>query len=215
MDFRKYNDLVSYGWCFSPEEAKKKILYGDIVCGDTDFRFVVNTWRRLQPEVEKIPRKKVIVNYFDDVSVLKSWPLRGGNLVTPTLFISSYEQAGDVDFLRYFNIQRVINLSNSTNANTLPTLHIQINDITTADIKTYFAETNAYIDGYTTLVHCQAGVSRSATICIAYIMWKYKAPLRVALHRLQQARSIVEPNPGFMAQLREYEQELKLDNIFI
>jgi protein-tyrosine phosphatase len=44
------------------------------------------------------------------------------------------------------------------------------------------------------LVHCQRGVSRSAAIVAAYLMWKYKISLEEALQRVITARPVVCPN---------------------
>lgn len=60
------------------------------------------------------------------------------------------------------------------------------------------------------LVHCQAGVSRSATIVIAYIMKKNKIKSKAALEFVQEKRPIVGPNDGFLEQLKSWELDLKL-----
>ena len=54
------------------------------------------------------------------------------------------------------------------------------------------------------LVHCQAGVSRSATIVIAYMMRKYQYSMDVAVDRVKKRRPYIDPNKGFMKQLREF-----------
>jgi dual specificity phosphatase 12 len=48
------------------------------------------------------------------------------------------------------------------------------------------------------------GKSRSATVCIAYLMQRYGITPTQALAQLRQAREICEPNEGFMAQLELY-----------
>lgn len=50
------------------------------------------------------------------------------------------------------------------------------------------------------------GKSRSATCVIAYLMQKYSITPSEALASVQEARSIVEPNQGFMEQLELYAQ---------
>ena len=58
------------------------------------------------------------------------------------------------------------------------------------------------------LVHCMAGVSRSASICIAYLMRFCDMSLREAFYFLRDKRCVVRPNVGFWRQLIEYEKKL-------
>ena len=53
-----------------------------------------------------------------------------------------------------------------------------------------------------------AGASRSATIIIAYLMWKKKMKYYDALDFVQKKRFIVDPNDGFKEQLKLFEEEL-------
>lgn len=57
-------------------------------------------------------------------------------------------------------------------------------------------------------VHCAAGVSRSPTIVVAYLMVVHSMPLRQALGLVIRARPQVLPNLGFIAQLKRLELEL-------
>ena len=50
-------------------------------------------------------------------------------------------------------------------------------------------------------MHCMAGVSRSATLVIAYIMKKYKMSLDEAKKLVEAKRPFINPNPGFIKQL--------------
>lgn len=64
-------------------------------------------------------------------------------------------------------------------------------------------------DGGRVLVHCVAGVSRSASICLAYLT-KYRCrSLRDAYHLMKSKRVMVRPNLGFWRQLIAYEQNIK------
>lgn len=58
-----------------------------------------------------------------------------------------------------------------------------------------------------TLVVCTAGMSRSATICIAYMM-KYKGySYDEAFALAKKARFYVHPNAGFVQYLKNFEKE--------
>ena len=71
-------------------------------------------------------------------------------------------------------------------------------------------ETKDFIDscfasGGKVLVHCNDGMSRSASLVIAYLMQKYGLDFKAALTHVQSRRFCVQPNDGFEQQLREFE----------
>lgn len=57
------------------------------------------------------------------------------------------------------------------------------------------------------LVHCTMGVSRSATVVIAFIMRECRVRMAEAYKCLEDVRPYINPNPGFMLQLREWERQ--------
>ena len=64
--------------------------------------------------------------------------------------------------------------------------HVNIWDTQCQDIKKYFPECLEYIEqsiqeGGTVLVHCMAGISRSATIVIAYMMKEHNLSFGAAI----------------------------------
>jgi atypical dual specificity phosphatase len=59
------------------------------------------------------------------------------------------------------------------------------------------------------LVHCYAGVSRSATTVIAFLMVEKKASFMEAANYVRKKRPIIYPNIGFQKQLIELERILK------
>lgn len=63
-------------------------------------------------------------------------------------------------------------------------------------------------NGANILVHCHAGVSRSATITIAYLLKHSKLSMMDIYRLVKGKRSIISPNFNFMGQLMEYEQAL-------
>ena len=61
-------------------------------------------------------------------------------------------------------------------------------------------------------MHCVVGSSRSASIVIAFLMKKINLDFNQALEYVQSIRNIVNPNHGFVKQLRKYELELNQDS---
>lgn len=58
-------------------------------------------------------------------------------------------------------------------------------------------------------VHCAMGKSRSATLVVAYLIWKYHFDARTALRQLCEGRPVCDPNPGFKEQLLVWEKMCK------
>jgi dual specificity phosphatase 12 len=58
-------------------------------------------------------------------------------------------------------------------------------------------------------VHCAMGKSRSATLVVAYLMWKYHLDSATALDQLCEGRPVCDPNPGFKEQLLVWEKMCK------
>ena len=67
------------------------------------------------------------------------------------------------------------------------------------------------LHGGSNLIHCQVGQSRAATLCIAYILWKQdgRNNLKDVLDFVQQKRSQIQPNRGFLLQLEKWDKRLK------
>jgi protein-tyrosine phosphatase len=74
-------------------------------------------------------------------------------------------------------------------------------------IEKYFDEAIVFIDeSEKVLVHCGAGVSRSPTIVLAYLMVVARMTLREA-YDLVSAQRFVQPNEGFTEKLMHLEME--------
>jgi protein-tyrosine phosphatase len=88
--------------------------------------------------------------------------------------------------------------------------YVFVEDDQTANLLQYLDAATEFIHNHKgqVLVHCAAGISRSATVCIAYLMRFEGYTLNNALEACQKARPIVQPNEGFMEQLKLYEINL-------
>lgn len=59
------------------------------------------------------------------------------------------------------------------------------------------------------LIHCLAGVSRSVTVTIAYLISALNMTLNEAYDFVKQRKPSVNPNLNFMGQLLEFERQLR------
>lgn len=69
---------------------------------------------------------------------------------------------------------------------------------------TYRYITRAKAEGSKVLVHCKMGVSRSASVVIAYAMKAYNWEFQKALQHVKQRRNCIKPNKNFLNQLETY-----------
>jgi protein-tyrosine phosphatase len=59
------------------------------------------------------------------------------------------------------------------------------------------------------LIHCAAGVSRSATLAAGHLMLSdWELDMDSAIEKVKSARSVANPNPGFLRDLYELEVNL-------
>ena len=101
--------------------------------------------------------------------------------------------------------------------------HFQLEDDTNAPIHTLFKQcahiithrSNPYLGKPGVLVHCAAGISRSATILIAYGMMKFNWTLSKAFMHVWTYRKIISPNEGFWEQLKHLDLEMRLTRLRI
>ena len=93
-------------------------------------------------------------------------------------------------------------------------LEIDIMDDDDVDILSHFNKCITFIDSALksknniVFVHCSAGVSRSSTIIMAYLMKSQKYNLFNAYKHVLQCRECISPNDGFYKQLCKYEIQL-------
>ena len=62
-------------------------------------------------------------------------------------------------------------------------------------------------ESHNVLVHCSAGISRSPTLVLAYMIKKQHLSLEKALRTMRNSRTIIDPNFSFILQLRSWEKQ--------
>eukprot|EP00047_Mylnosiga_fluctuans_P013967 m.34460 g.34460 ORF g.34460 m.34460 type:complete len:176 (+) comp5220_c0_seq2:3-530(+) len=133
--------------------------------------------------------------------------------VLPGLFIGDL-QSSEPQRLREHGITHVLSVCEGP-AGTLSSvtyLHYFAMDDEKTKLSIHFEDAVGWIHrarlaGGVVLVHCMAGMSRSATVVLAYMMACTAHPLMPCFVALQEARPCVHPNTAFWAQLEKYEKK--------
>lgn len=142
--------------------------------------------------------------------------------VLPHLFLGNMRDASDMSALDRLNIRYILNVTAKPPTYSIPQgfqyKHLEAADNGIQNLRQFFEEAFDFIDeakkaGTGVLVHCQAGISRSPTIAVAYLMKHYPMAMADAYKFVKTKRSIISPNLNFMGQLWEFEQVLKNNEI--
>ena len=140
--------------------------------------------------------------------------------VLPHMYLGNMRDASDASVLHGLGVSYVLNVTAKPPSYTMDP-GIQYKQLVASDnglqnLRQFFDEAFAFIDEAKNnrsgvLIHCQAGISRSPTIAVAYLMKRYPMAMAEAYKFVKTRRSIISPNLNFMGQLWEFEQGLKKD----
>lgn len=138
--------------------------------------------------------------------------------ILPHLLLGNLVAASSESILRRHGIKRVLTVMFNPSAipieRRVPGVsykHIVKNDLPGEDMLCSFEEAFQYLkesidSRESLLVHCHMGISRSATLVLAYLMRTNRWTFDCALAFLQARRAIVNPNWGFRYQLKLYQR---------
>uniref|UniRef100_A0A0N5AZA7 Dual specificity protein phosphatase n=1 Tax=Syphacia muris TaxID=451379 RepID=A0A0N5AZA7_9BILA len=142
--------------------------------------------------------------------------------ILPYLYLGNADTAADREILDRYNIRYIINvtrdLENSFESDSrFHYLKIAVDDSSSNNLAQYFPTAIEFIEealrtGSTVLVHCLAGISRSVTVCLAYLMHYNGSTLDEAFDLVHKRNALIAPNFHFMGQLSEFEQQLASTN---
>ena len=194
--FRSYPFVKSYPSILTEQEAKPKInkfiSLNFLPVGD-DFEFEQNE---------------------DDCVDMAKGPAE----ILDYLFIGSEEHASNLPQLKENNIDNVLNVAKGCRnyfENDLAYFNLPVLDVCEEDISSIFQQSFEIIEqirlsGGKVLVHCNAGISRSATICAAYLMKRQGLTMDEALKVIKEKRNCIAPNFGFLLKLMKLQDTLQV-----
>lgn len=129
--------------------------------------------------------------------------------IKKNLWLGNYKSSTDIEFLKKNNIKLIINLSKNldfVDLNDIQKFRIPIHDNLSQEsnigmIK-YFDKSYNLVDSYLkkdlgVLIHCRAGMQRSATLTALYLMKKYKISSIEAIRQIKHIRCVaffIRPN---------------------
>ena len=154
-----------------------------------------------------------------DIIMIKSHIKLHPSKIFDWLYLGNYRNSKDINDLKSLKINYILNCAKECKfEEDLPTditcLHIKVRDLPNIKISKYFDETNDFIhkaklSGGKILVHCYYGSSRSASFIIAYMIKYLGYTTEDAIYYIKDKRAKVDPNTGFLFQLKNYERKIR------
>ncbi|OXB58191.1 hypothetical protein ASZ78_005452 [Callipepla squamata] len=139
----------------------------------------------------------------------------GMSKVVTGLYLGNIRDSEDRDSLQRHGVTHILSVHNRAKPvlEGMTYLCISASDSSSQNLMQHFKESIKFIHecrlrGGGCLVHCLAGVSRSTTILVAYLMTVTELGWERCLAATKAVRSYASPNFGFQQQLQEYEQTL-------
>ncbi|XP_026170976.1 dual specificity phosphatase DUPD1-like [Mastacembelus armatus] len=151
-------------------------------------------------------------------------PTGAVNEVWPNLYIGDAATAQDKSLLVNLGITHIVNAADGPqHIDTGPCFYkgtnimyhgVGASDCKDFDLSPFFSKTAEVIHGALTqrgkvLVHCARGISRSASLVLAFLMIKERLTIVEAVEAVHRHRNIL-PNVGFLNQLCQLDSSLAL-----
>ncbi|XP_050465654.1 protein phosphatase Slingshot isoform X4 [Cataglyphis hispanica] len=141
-----------------------------------------------------------------------------GQMDAPTeifdhVYLGSEWNASNLEELQKNGVRHILNVTREID-NFFPGmftyLNVRVYDDEKTDLLKHWDNTFKYItkakmEGSKVLVHCKMGVSRSASVVIAYAMKAYNWDFSQAWKHVKEKRNCIKPNNSFLLQLETYQ----------
>ncbi|CAD8147343.1 unnamed protein product [Paramecium octaurelia] len=132
------------------------------------------------------------------------------------LYLGNINAANDSQYLKHHNVGAVLSIIDTSDIKldrSIIHLWIAAEDREDVQITRYFEQAANFIKDHlqhtNVLVHCYAGISRSSSLIIAYLIRHAGFSLQDAIIKLKSQRPQVDPNDGFMEQLKQFEVKVR------
>ncbi|EPQ59013.1 phosphotyrosine protein phosphatases II [Gloeophyllum trabeum ATCC 11539] len=136
-------------------------------------------------------------------------------IIEGRLFLGNLSAARSTRALSERRITHIVSVCTEPIPSDLPEsgisqLRIRVEDVDYADLLIHLPSAVRFIhqalqDGGVVLVHCVQGLSRSAAVVAAYLMYSRRISATAALEEVRRAREQTWVNPGFQEQLVLFE----------
>ncbi len=140
------------------------------------------------------------------------------NEIIPNIFVGNYSFALSKKLLLENKITYILNCGNGlknfySNESNFKYINIPLYDSKTQDLKQYIPKINNFIDEGSNnnnkiLIHCGEGVSRSAAVCLMYMITNKGYTYSKAKETFINKRKCCCPNDGFISQLKQKSIEI-------
>jgi len=167
-------------------------------------------------EMENVNTSAFILSHCEFCDFNFAPPIYRASKILPNIYIGDQDNANDLSLLEEEKITHVIcfaNNSKTTPDNTPFTcLSLPISEDFPSNINSYLEKALSFIDEGTkdgkVLVHCKAGVNRSATLVLAYLVTRMRYTLYEALVIVKQGRPSIRPMAQFVQLLIELDSQI-------
>ena len=159
---------------------------------------------------KNIKKRKSFDNVYTDISQINDY-----------LFIGNHKIAKDLERLDEFGITHIVNCADELehyvdkyDKEKMSWIWLPMYDCSyIGNVERYIPDAIEFIDKAVNnkqkvLIHCAAGISRSSSITIAYLMYKHNLRYERAFSRVKAKRYCCQPNSKFVDQLKNYDFSL-------
>ncbi|XP_054290909.1 protein phosphatase Slingshot isoform X2 [Macrosteles quadrilineatus] len=152
-------------------------------------------------------------SFIDEEMLVILGQMDAATEIFPHVYLGSEWNASNLEELNKNGVCHILNVTREID-NFFPGMfdymNVRVYDDEKTNLLKHWDDTYKYINkaqtqGSKVLVHCKMGVSRSASVVIAYAMKAYNWDLKKALDYVQQKRNCIKPNTNFIGQLVTYQ----------